>query len=247
MMKHHCINLSCWAFLFSWAIAQGMVQFYLDDNCSDVDGSPIQLDEECKSGYQATAIAALSLTSCGKDEKLRPILAISDSNCFQSPSISPPVQSGNIGDCLYFSTGIKIDSIAFACVNDDELVTISNTPPAETQGESSSPTPPPVSAERATSSQASSSTSSSRPSATQASPVDPEESGGLSVSDKITMGCSIGIGLPALVFAILTWYNHWDRREQDEYPEIQIVPRDQENGGDAPPPYELRMFRRSSA
>lgn len=243
-MKHHFVNvLGCVTILINhWTCAEGVIQFYLDPDCKKVDGSSVKLDaEECFLGNQKTAVAALSMPDCGK--RYYPLLTISDKdNCNQSPSISPPTTNGDVGACLSFSSGSGIGAVGFAC--GDEVVTILF--PSITQSETSSSTQSTVSAVLATSTKESSTSSSSRPTPTPDLAIpngQEDDSAGLSRSDKITMGCSIGIGIPALVFAILTWYNHWwERREQETHPRLRIVRRDVERNADDPPPYALVEF-----
>jgi hypothetical protein len=240
--------------LKSVSYAQGSIQLYLDDDCTDPTGIAISLVAgECYNADQAVAIAVVSLPPCASG---RPILTISDYSDCERPSISPVVSSGNIGDCLFFSTGSDIGSAAFDCVG--EVTTVPDSPPPDTTSSSSPATPihsssktttPPLEITAPSNPPVSIHTSSTTTtpaaithSSTQPSPSSSSSGGGLGISDRIALGCGIGLGLPALFFAALTWWNNWwEIRESRTHPQLHFIPP-QIPSGDPPPyhRYELR-------
>jgi hypothetical protein len=216
------------ALLKSLAYAQGSIQLYLDDDCTDSTGASISLmADACYNTDQAVAIAALSLPPCASG---RPILTISDYSDCERPSILPLVSSGNIRDCLFFPTGSDIGSAAFQCVR--EVTTVPDHPSDTT----SSPNPP-------VSTHVSSTTTTPTTIAhgsTQPSQSSFPSGGGLGLSDKISLGVGIGFGLPAVLFAALAWWNNWwEIREARTHPQLVFnppnIPRDD------PPPYRYEL------
>jgi hypothetical protein len=239
--------------LKSVTYAQGSIQPYLDDDCTDSTGTAISLVAGvCQNIDQAVAIAAVSLPPCASG---RPILTISDYSDCERPSISPVVSSGNIGDCLFFPTGSYIGSAAFQCVGD--ITTVPDSPPPDTTSSSENPTSihsssttttPPLeitaSSDRPVSIHTSSTTAT--PAAITRSSTQPSQSssssgGGLGISDRIALGCGIGLGLPALFFAALTWWNNWwEIRESRTHPQLHFNPPNIPRGDPPPYRYELR-------
>jgi hypothetical protein len=212
------------ALLNATASAQGSVQLYSDSGCTKPSGKTTPLAvNTCLPSIQAAGIAAISFPLC---ESGKPFLFISDHDqCNTPPSVSPPVSSGNINDCLFFATGSYISAAAFVCVED--ITTISDSQPAaatETTPESTTTSTPAI--------------STTTTSAPQLSSGQGEGgSNGLSLSDKIALGIGIGFGLPTLVVGILAWYyNYLERHEQSVRPRLRLVPHD-----GPPPPYELHV------
>jgi hypothetical protein len=217
--------------LKSVTYAQGSIQLYLDDDCTDPTGTAISLGAGvCQNIDQAVAIAAVSLPPCASG---RPILTISDYSSCEPPSISPLISSGNIGDCLSFPTGSDIGSAAFQCVG--EITTVPDDPPPGTTTSSN----PPVSIHT--------SSTTTTPAAITYSSTQPSQSssssgGGLGTSDKIALGCGIGLGLPAIFFAALTWWNNWwEIRESRTHPQLHFIPPHIQLGD--PPPYHRYELR----
>jgi len=213
----------------SSANTQGSVQLYTDGDCSTAQGAPISRPyNSCIEINQAGSIAAISLPSCPSGQ---PVLFISDEESCNRPSIQPAIESGIVGDCLSLTTGMSIGSAAFVCIN--QVTTVPDSQPAATT--SIKPTLPIVSTS-ATYGADSSTTSTTAPdqSASQSTP----SSGGMTFSDKIALGCGLGIGVPALIVGILTWYNAWVQwREQQRHPPLRLINGD----GLPPPPYELHV------
>lgn len=226
------IALSACSFAhISTADTEGSIQLYSDGDCTTKQGAPILTPHDtCIETNQASSISAISLPSCPNGH---PLLYISDEDSCHKASIQPAPQSGNVGDCLFFSTGSGIGSAAFVCIN--KVTTVSDTkPPAPTTLKSIVSTSATFAAE-------SSVTSASSTSATSPGSNDGQRTpgfSGLSLSDRIALGCALGLGLPALIFAILTWYNAWDQwREQQRHPPLlRIIP-----APGLPPPYELHV------
>jgi hypothetical protein len=218
------------ALLKSVTYAQGFIQQYLDDDCKDSTGTAISLAAGvCQNIDQAVAIAVVSLPLCASG---RPILTISDYSDCERPSISPAVSSGNIGDCLFFPTGSDIGSAAFQCVG--EITTVPDSPPPDTT--SSSNLPASIHTSSTTTTPATITHSSTPPSQSS-----PSSGGGLGISDKIALGCGIGLGLPALFFAALTWWNNWwEIRESRTHPQLHFNPPNIPLGDPPPYRYELR-------
>ena len=231
-------------FLKSVTYAQGSIQLYLDDDCTESTGTAVSLVAGvCHNIDQAVAIAAVSLPPCASG---RPILTISDYSDCERPSISPVVSSGNIGNCLFFPTGSDIGSAAFQCVG--EIITVPDSPPPDTTSiYSSSATPPPhftVSSNRPVSIHTSSTTTTPPAithSSTQPSQSSSSSGGILGISDRIALGCGIGFGVPALLFAALTWWNNWwEIREARTHPQLHFNPPNIPRGDPPPYRYELR-------
>ena len=200
----------------------GTVQLYGDSDCTKPTGNNISLGvNSCQETNQTSAIAALSFPSCGNGQT---ILYISDQEQCRKPSFSPPVSSGNVGDCLSLVTGSGIGSAAFIC---EGSVTTASPSPTSSQ---------PVPSVYDT-------VSSSVPSSTPG-PQNPAISHGLSESDKVSIAVGVSIGVAALVAALVgAWYTRlsW---------QAAFVPqriRWTASGGDAdpPPPYrEFELYRR---
>jgi hypothetical protein len=225
------VQVSLFSFLLKpVAYAQGSIQVYLDDDCTDPTGAAISLRAGvCYNTDQAVAVAALSLPPCASGQ---PILTISDYSDCERPSITPLVSSGNIGDCLSFPTGSDIGSAAFQCVG--EITTVPDSPPDTI---SSSNPPVSIHASSTATTPAAITHSSTQPSQSSSS-----SSGGLGISDKIALGCGIGLGLPALFFAALTWWNNWwEIRESRTHPQLHFIPPHIQLGD--PPPYHRYELR----
>jgi hypothetical protein len=205
----------------SSADTQGSVQLYSDGDCSTTQGKPISRPyNSCIEANQAGSIAAISLPSCPSG---LPFLFISDEEKCNRPSIQPAVESNIVGDCLSLLTGSGIGSAAFVCIN--QVAAVSNSQPAATP--IIEPTVP------STSTSATYATTPEQ-SATQNTPG----SVGMTFSDKIALGCGLGIGVPALIFGILTWYSAWDQwREHQRHPPLRLI----HGEGLPPPPYELHL------
>lgn len=209
---------------------QGSVQLYSDAACSTSTGTPNSLlVEVCLETNRATAIAIVSLPSCTDGS---PRLYISDLDRCQNPSFSPLVSSDVVGECLFFMTGSGIDSAYFACssgattgFNGQATVPIaaSSNPPTLSTGASmnliiSSQVP---TLEIASAAGTTSSTLDPAPTALSSSGQPADPSSGLSIANRIALGCGVGIGLPALILGYLNW------RKRSPEP---------------PPPYELHDF-----
>jgi Mid2 like cell wall stress sensor len=215
----------------SSADTQGSIQLYSDSDCSTTQGAPISRPHDsCIETNQASSIAAISLPSCSSGQ---PILYISDENNCNRPTIQPAVQSGILGDCLSFPTGSGIGSAAFICIN--RVITVSDTQPLASQTAASTTIKPTVST--TTTHEANFWTTSTN-APDQGASHNAQGSSGLSISDKIALGCGLGIGVPALIFGILTWFNAWDQwREQRRHPPLRLI----HGEGLPPPPYELHL------
>jgi hypothetical protein len=216
--------------LKAFTYAQGSIQLYLNDDCTDPTETAISLmAEACYNTDQAVAIAAVSLPPCASG---RSILTISDYSGCERPSILPLVSSGNIGDCLFLSTGSDIGSAAFQCVV--EVTTIPDSPPPDTTSSSNPPVSTHISS--TTTTPATITHGSTQPSQSSSS-----SGGGLGISDKIALGCGIGLGLPAVFFAALTWWNNWwEIRESRTHPQLHFNPPNIPLGDPPPYRYELR-------
>jgi hypothetical protein len=169
--------------------AQGSIQLFSDSNCQNPTGIPISLlSEKCLGTNDTTAISAVSLPTCDNGN---PKLVISDLDGCQRPSISPEVSSGDVGVCLFFLTGSGIGSAAFTCVR--TMTTISNNPSPET---TSSKT---TSVSQSRTSPASSTATLEPPSSLQGN----QHSSDIGLSNRIALGCGIGVGLAAIIVAIV--------------------------------------------
>lgn len=226
------IALSACSFAhISTADAEGSFQLYSDGDCTTKQGTPILTPHDtCIETNQASSISALSLPSCPNGH---PVLYISDEESCREPTVQPAAQSGNVGDCLFLPTGSGIGSAAFVCI--EKVTTVSDTQP-----------PAPTTLKTIVSTSATDAAESSVTSASSASATSPGSNegqstpgfSGLSLSDRIALGCALGVGLPALIFAILQWYNAWYQwREQQRHPPLlRIIP-----APGLPPPYELHV------
>jgi hypothetical protein len=248
------VQVTIFSFLLkSVTYAQGSIQLYLDDDCTDPTGAAISLGAGvCYNTDQAVAVALVSFPPCASGQ---PILTISDYSDCERPSITPLVSSGNIGHCLSFPTGSDIGSAAFQCVG--EITTVPDSPPDTTPSSnpptsipsSSTTTTPPLKGTASSNPPVSIHTSSTTttPAAITQSSTQPSQSssssgGGLGISDKIALGCGIGLGLPALFFAALTWWNNWwEIRESRTHPQLHFIPPRIQLGD--PPPYHRYELR----
>jgi hypothetical protein len=222
------------ALLDSTTNAQGTVQLYFDNDCTRPNGASISLiPYGCLPTLKAVAIAALSLPFCATGQ---PMLFISDVLQCKQPSLGPIVNSGNVGDCLYLPSGSGIASAAFMCVGDSINTPI--IPPATSKtAPSSLSVISPILSTPTRIITASTGSVPSQPSLPSSSSETTAPSTGMSLSDRIALGCGLGIGLPSLLVAILTWYyKHQDRRRQRVMPRLRLVPHD-----GPPPPYELHV------
>jgi hypothetical protein len=210
--------------------AQGSVQLYSDDGCSGSTGLPISLlTEDCLETDNVTAIAINSLPSCANGS---PVLYISDLDKCQKPSFFPLISSDTVGECLFFATGSGIDSVHFDCSADYTTALTGQATISQTVSSSLLIIPAELSASPTTSSQiptveiisAAATTSSALniiPTAQSSSDHSTDTSSGLSITNKIALGCGIGIGLPAVIFGYLNW---------------------RKRGPEPPPPYSLHDF-----
>lgn len=209
---------------------QGSVQLYSDDGCSDPIGMLISLlAEVCLETNHATAIAIISLPSCANGS---PVLYISDLDRCQNPSFSPLISSDIVGECLFFPTGSGIDSAHFACSVDGTTaltsqatvsLAASSSQPTIPTGFSTSPAVPSQvpTLENISAAATTSSALDTTPAAQSSSDQPADSSSGLSLTNRIALGCGIGFGVPAVVLAYLNW---------------------RKRGPEPPPPYELHNF-----
>jgi hypothetical protein len=215
----------------STADKQGSFQIYSDSNCAIQEGTPIPLLlDSCQPINKASAITAVTFPSCGNGKK--PILYGSDQeDCARPSIIEPSISSGSVGQCLFFATGTALSSAAFICVGDGDMTTVSPTEPGARSTTSAAVQP-------------------------TANNDETPSSPGLSITDRIALGCGIGIGIPVLVVLIFTLWKYlehqrrllaelrlwrllakhrlqWLQRLQDRlrWPPV--------TGNDDPPPYEL--------
>lgn len=187
---------------------QGSVQIYSDSDCTTKNGSPVPLlINTCLPVNESSSISATTLPSCGNGET--PVLTISDQeNCGTPSIIEPSISSGSVGKCLFFATGSTIASTAFTCAGESATTSSSHTETGATA---------PVS----TASAAAQPTASSQPTANNGETL---PSSSLPIDDRIALGVGIGIGIPALMVAIFTWWINW---------------RTWVLTNDLPPPYEM--------
>jgi hypothetical protein len=222
---------ACFFAHISTADTEGSIQLYSDGDCTTKQGAPILTPHGlCIETNQTSSISAISLPSCPNGH---PVLYISDEESCRKPSIQPAAQSGNVGDCLFLSTGSGIGSAGFVCI--DRVTTVSNAQaPALTILKSIVSTSAAYAAEFSVTSASSTSATSPGSRESQSTPG----FGGLSLSDRISLGCAIGLGIAALIFAILTWYNAWNqwRDQQRHQPLLRIIP-----APGLPPLYELHV------
>jgi hypothetical protein len=212
--------------------AQGSVQLYSDDGCSGPTGLPISLlTEDCLETDNVTAIAIDSLPSCANGS---PVLYISDLNKCQKPSFFPLISSDTVGECLFFATGSGIDSAHFDCSADYTTAITGQVAVSQTASSSLLTIPAGLSVSPTTSSQiptveiiSAGATTSSAPNIipTAQSPEDQstDTSSGLSLTNKIALGCGIGIGLPTVILGYLNW------RKRSPEPPPPYSPYDFEN------------------
>ena len=188
---------------------QGSVQIYSDSDCTIKNGSPVPLlINTCLRVNESSSISAATLPSCGNGET--PVLTISDQEDCGPPSIiEPSISSGSVGKCLFFATGSAIASTGFTCVG--ESATTSSFPAESGTTAAQPPT-------------------NSQPTANNDEML---PSSPLSIDERIALGVGIGIGIPALMVAIFTWWTNWMTLESDRQ-RWQNVPRN-----DLPPPYEM--------
>jgi hypothetical protein len=187
------------------ADTQGSVQLYSDGDCTTPNGSSIQaVSGFCIPTSQASSIAAKSFPSCSSG---KPVLYISDQTGCNPPSIQPGVQSSNIGDCLSLQTGAGIGSAGFLCV--DKVTTVGSQPAVATGKNPSS-----------------SSTPDSSTTSDQSSGQNPPIFSGMDLGNRIALGVGLGIGVPGLVLAYLTW-RHNIQHHQQQLHQLR----------DPPPPY----------
>jgi hypothetical protein len=196
---------------------QGSVRIYSDSDCTIENGSPVLLlINTCLQVNGSSSISAATLPSCGNGET--PVLTISDQeNCGPPSIIEPSISSGSVGKCLFFATGSVIASTGFTCVGESATTSSSHTESGTTANLE------PVST-------ASTAAQPPQPTATSDETL---PSSPLSIDDRIALGVGIGIGIPALMVAIFTWWTNWMSLESDRE-RWQNVPRN-----DLPPPYEM--------
>jgi hypothetical protein len=144
--------------------------------------------------------------------------------CVACPLSLLAPSSGIVGNCLSFTTGTGIGSAGFVCVGGTTATTLpssytatstmsTNTATMDTSTPSTTLPPNPA--------------STTQPYRGQ----DTTSFGDLSQIDKIALGCAIALGVPALLFAYMTW-----NKRQDIFPHGHghCDPLD-----DSPPPYKL--------
>jgi hypothetical protein len=194
---------------------QGSVQIYSDSDCSIKNGSPVPLlINTCLQVNESSSISAATLPSCGNGKT--PVLTISDQeNCGPPSIIEPSISSGSVGKCLFFATGSTIASTGFTCVGEGATTSSSHTESGPTA------TLEPVS----TASTAAEPTANSQPTANNDETL---PSSLLPIDDRIALGVGIGIGIPALMVAIFTWWTNWKTLDQWR-----------RQNDDLPPPYEM--------
>ncbi|CZR60753.1 uncharacterized protein PAC_10649 [Phialocephala subalpina] len=176
------------------ATTQGVVQLFSDSDCTNSTGPPTLLPSGiCLGTNDTTAISAISLPTCDKGN---PILVISDFEECGTPSISPEVNTGDVGVCLSFLTGSGIGSAAFTCRGQVQVTTstVSNNPPVATTVESSKVSKP-------TTATPSSSASSQSPSSQPGNSTSHKH--GVGFGDRINLGVGIGVGGAAIIVAIV--------------------------------------------
>src|ERR1700733_2129422 len=194
---------------------QGPVQIYSDSDCTIENGSPVLLlINTCLQVNGSSSISAATLSSCGNGET--PVLTISDQeNCGPPSIIEPSISSGSVGKCLFFATGSVIASTGFTCVRES----------ATTESGTSATLAPISTASTAAQPPANSQPTSNSEETLPSSP--------LSIDERIALGVGIGIGIPALMVAIFTWWTNWMTLESDRR-RWQDAP-----SNDLPPPYEM--------
>jgi hypothetical protein len=204
----------------------GSVQLYGDSDCTQAKGNVTQLEvNSCLETNQSSAIAAVSFPSCGN---FQAILDISDQDHCRPPSLWPPTSSGNVGDCLSFVTGSDIGSARFICVG-----SVTTAAPHSTGQGTLTPSLQSVQTVSHTST-----SSISSPAAPSRNPAPSD--GGLSQSDKVAIGVSIGL---AALFATSVGVLYARRSTR-----ISLLPQNirwvRNSGPDVPPPYSEFQMRR---
>ena len=185
--------------------AQGSIKLFSDSSCKTLapDGSPGPWSiNQCIETYFSSAISVVSFPPC--ENGGHPILTISDLVNCQPASYDPAPSTGEVDACLFFSSPNTIGSAKFKCVGETSISSSKYTAPEPTTFTTS------TTSRYQSGPTATDPTTEPVPGPTDSSQGGITVSGTLSISDKIALGTAIGIGIPALVFTILTWWNNWE-------------------------------------
>jgi hypothetical protein len=198
------VLLSCCVFVVD---SQGIVQFYSDDLCTSAVGGSLTLPiGKCFEANQNISVAITTSPTCTDGQA---VLYISDQKGCQKPSFAGPVSSGTEGFCLFFTTGLHIGSIAFACVGGS--TPSSTTPPLDTvasttfSGAATAIQTTALAASTDAVSHIQVATSTTTATSTDTPATNPNSASVLSISDKIALAVGLGLGVPSLIVGIVTW------------------------------------------
>ncbi len=190
--------------------------------------------DDCLDIQDALSISVLSFPPCTDGQSM---LVISDLTSCKRPSSLPIIRTSEVGDCISLNGGQFIKSTAFQCIN--SITTVSELAPTKTSADQ-----PPAGSTVSTLIKHTTSTKPA-PTVIQSSPtivqsgqvVSPAE--GLSQSDKIALGCGVGIALPGVLLAFFQWqHNRWPFRGPGRpYHPPPVGPH--HPPFDPPPPYEV--------
>jgi hypothetical protein len=201
MKSFHLLHVLC-IIPNSIVNAQGSIELFSDSNCTtlatDESSGPWSINQ-CIETYFSSAISVVSFPPC--ENGGHPILTISDLVNCQPASYDPAPSTGEVDACLFFSSPNTIGSAKFKCVGGTSISSSKSTAPEPTTFTTSRYQSGPT---------ATTPTTEPVPGPTDSSQGGITVSGTLSISDKIALGTAIGIGIPALVFTILTWWNNWE-------------------------------------